>query len=343
VNYRSMISALAASIVLAGCSQAAAGNLNPGYANPSSRGAVRKPTVAGERSKADHGMLFIGYNEFSKVSVAIFSASKYEQVGSIPSAIRPFVSPNGELYALGGGGIEVFNKKLKLVRTLTRFIDDPRTVVFDSIGTVYVAQRTTIAIFPNGKQSRAYTIKARLATITVDPENNLYIGMSKKIAVYPPGSRKIAHIITQNVQDVLAMITDSRGNLYVGNQYPLGEGSVSVYNAPSGSYEYSLGHDQGIVTPIDFQVGADGNLYVLNGGWEHVPETITIYPLGGTTLLRTITSGLDVPSTILVDPSGYLYAANVLEVVVYAPGSSSVLHTIQPTSETEMDGLAFRP
>ena len=62
-----------------------------------------------------------------------------------------------------------------------------------------------------------------------------------------------------------------------------------------------------------------------------LPNSVVVYDANGT-VVRTITSGISgisYPNGIALDSKGYLYVANQQTVTIYAPGSSSLLRTLQ--------------
>jgi DNA-binding beta-propeller fold protein YncE len=72
-------------------------------------------------------------------------------------------------------------------------------------------------------------------------------------------------------------------------------------------------------------------------------NSITAYRPNHTKLLTKITSGVDVPLSVVLDAAGNVYVANenAATVTVYAPGSNAVLRTIATGPHTYRRALAF--
>ncbi|MGA8534187.1 MAG: NHL repeat-containing protein [Candidatus Tumulicola sp.] len=111
--------------------------------------------------------------------------------------------------------------------------------------------------------------------------------------------------------------TPAGDSLYVAN-----ESSVSVYSLQTGALLRVVPNGG----PRALAFDAKGNLYVANDR----ANTVTVYASGKTSVLRVITSGLDVPNALAFDRSGSLYVSNNHNdtVTVYAAGSSKILRTI---------------
>ena len=107
------------------------------------------------------------------------------------------------------------------------------------------------------------------------------------------------------------------GSLFVANRH-----AVTVYDLEGGGLIRSISNSD----PTAIAVNHEGNLFVAN----YQANTITVYAHGGTSVLRTITQGLDGPRALAFDRSENLYVANNLNktVTVYAPKSATILRTI---------------
>jgi DNA-binding beta-propeller fold protein YncE len=104
-----------------------------------------------------------------------------------------------------------------------------------------------------------------------------------------------------------------------------GNNTVTVYGRNSGKVVRTISK----VTPAALAFDAGGNLYIANkptssGG------SVNVYARDGIKLLRTISQGIDAPSSLVFDGQGNLYVSNVSgrAITVYAPGSKKVLRTI---------------
>ncbi len=129
-------------------------------------------------------------------------------------------------------------------------------------------------------------------------------------------------------------------DLYVANS---NDNSVTVY--AHGSKRLLRRISQGINRPTALAFDGSGNLYVTNAGCPvscspYVPSTVTVYAPGKTSVLRTISQGIYVPTALAFDGSGKLYVANYgcessscspsvpFAVTVYPAGKTSLLRTI---------------
>ena len=104
--------------------------------------------------------------------------------------------------------------------------------------------------------------------------------------------------VTKGVNEPFALALDSKGWLYVANdpRYGAGEslGSISVY-APGGSQP--LGKVR-VYNPVALALDPSDSVYVANPS-NH--SSVLVYSNGPTKLLRTITSGVNEPSALLID------------------------------------------
>jgi DNA-binding beta-propeller fold protein YncE len=156
---------------------------------------------------------------------------------------------------------------------------------------------TPVSVAP---QIGAHQSSARITSRPVTEGPNLYIANggypANTVTVYAPGSNSVLRTISQGVYQPQALAFDVGGNLYVAN--------YGCFSGPSCS--------------------------------PTVPSTVTVYAPGSTSVLRTISQGVNTPAALAIDGTGNLYVANPADypskgpstVTVYAPGSNTVLRTI---------------
>jgi hypothetical protein len=343
VNYRSIIAALAAGIMLAGCGQHNYSSIELPTPNLIAKSAN---TPAGKNAQ-----LYVGNWPYGKASyIDVYHPNRKKPLATITDGIDrplPAIGPDGRLYVANEGDATVTiydSAKHHLMQTLsTGNLMEPSKLAFDSIGTIYAQSPDGVAVFPNGSQQNEYTLPVRSFGLAVNSVNDLYVSTGTNVYGYKPGARKPFISLHKDLNSADALAIDTNDNLYIANENYKKKhdlGSVAVYNALTDTLEYVLTNAQGVHGPLDLLVGSDGNLYVINGGGG--PETITVYPLGRTTLVRTISSGINQPAGLAMDSSANLYVSNVgaNNVTVYAPNTTAVLRTITKGMD-EPYGLAF--
>jgi hypothetical protein len=330
VNYRSMIAALAAGVMLAGCSQ----SVNPSEAsNADSFNVPLRSEASHARAAGANGVIYVGNSlPAENPTVAIYNTPRNNQIASISDGANDpelSVSPKGDLYAASAihFQINVYGSNHKLLRTLTREVDGPRQVAFDSNGNVYVRELKKIVIFPNGRQDKLRSIREQALGMTIDSQNNLYLSNANgdEIDVFKPGSKTPSRVITDSVNGPGSLAIDSNGNLYVSMASSSQCGSVVVYSVTTKKVEYTI--SQGVCYPELLTVGGDGNLYILNAKIGQ-DGGVSIYPLGQNVLLRTVTDDINEPWGMTLDANYNLYVVSHTGVTVYASGQTGVLRTL---------------
>lgn len=332
MNRRSIAAALAAGIVLAGCGQnnsSTASNIDLPAAD---RAAMSADTRAGKNAQ-----LYVGNWPYGESFVSVYNTKKKGPLATITDGISrplPAIGPDGRLYVANEGNATVTiydSAKHHLMQTLsTGKLSEPTKLAFDSTGTIYALCPGGVVVFPSGSQQNEYILPGNRYGIAVDSMNDLYVSAGPKVYGYKPGARKHFVVLHDGISSAASIAVDPNDNLYIANsRYRKKDpGSVAVYNTVSNSLEYVLTNAQGVHGPTNVLVGSDGNLYVANGLGG--PQSVTVYPPGQTTLIRTITSGLDQPAGLAMDSSGNLYVSNLgaNDVTVYAPKTTAVLRTI---------------
>jgi sugar lactone lactonase YvrE len=313
-----------------------------------------------------------------------FSASTPAS-GANSSAARAPAS-SGSLAAIGGTNLYVANSGRrpgktpppgsvtvygldhgKLLQTITKGVDRPSTVAFDSV---------------------------RDLIVVANQEPQLGSGGSGSVAVYSPGSDAPAKVL-KGTDDPVSLAFDASGKIYVANDGPNYDAGIGVYNPnrakplraipgqygmhfprvlafdPSGNLYVANGptsFDSGVMYVVSvfapgqsiaervFEAGihyprallvSEGQLYVANAPpkrAKHPFGWISVYPLGLIYPYQTITEGIHTPDALAVDGSGNLYVANLNghSVTVYAPGGSVPIRTITDGA-TSPRALAIGP
>lgn len=338
MNYRSIIASLAAGIILTACS--ASGSSSAG-------GPALTPGRAASFSKASKvsQYLFVGNNpNHATGSVTVYDASKNNLVETLTDGVfEPLavaIGTDGYLYVANednGGTIGVYNSNWGLMRS-PRSAEIPYKLAFDSLNNLYVEAGSFVVGLPNARLPK-YKIRPR-GGIAVDTSNNLYVASIKAINVYKTGQKSpFKSIALSTRREDAQLSTDANGNLYAALYgEPSACGQVSVYSVVSDALEYTLGPSDGVCEPEQVAVGPDGNVYVLN--YNSSKSNVTVYSLGTTSKVRTISQGLATSNAMTFDETGNLYVSNRSNVTVYSPGSSSVLRTIT-TGIDSSDSLAF--
>lgn len=241
-----------------------------------------------------------------------------------------YVSNEGEIQGTGSVN-EYALKGTKEIRALTRRLTGPFRIVLDGLGNLYALDQTSVVVYEHANSKRVYRIPVRGYALAVDASNNLYVSTLFTVKIYAPGSRTPSRTITDGVDEADAFAFDSAGNLYVANGVggAYNCGTVTVYAPGSDSILYTINATKEICGPLRVAIDSANNLYVASGE-DTFPGAVDVFAAGTSTLLRTISQGINGPEALAFDRSGDLYVANYNgnTVTVYAPGSSSVLQTI---------------
>ena len=349
VSYRTIIAALAAGALIAGCSQNAVlsqSNASASLVQATNSLSVAKPSAGfkaprSASSKSDQYLFVANKTNYGTGYVTVYDTTQNNLVTTLtkdvgePSALG--VSPQGYLYVANQdnrGTVTVYGSKWNVTHTMNSSIL-PHSILFDSANNLYVGGQKYASVFPDARTPK-YKIRGT-GGLAVDAAGNVYISSKHEIDIYQPGKKKnYKSIPLSGTFSFGYLAIDSSGNLYVGST-PYGQcGSVAVYNTSTDSLEYTI--TDGICEPKQIAESPDGNIYVLNA--NNGSPSVTVYSPGTTTLLRTVTAGLNDSNAVTFDANGDLYVSNVANVTVYAPGSDSVLRTITDAINGS-DGVAF--
>jgi DNA-binding beta-propeller fold protein YncE len=285
-------------------------------------------TDVSRSSKDSNGHIYVGnFGGSSSVTVYNTTKNKLiDTVTNGVDQPAPFVNVRAELYVANyrSQSVTVYQgAHHKLVRTLTRQIQAPRQVAFDPKNNAYVLTDRKVLIFPDGRQTKLKSIKIHASAIATDPSGNLYVANDSETFVFKSGQQTPFHTITKGLIGTIYLLTDNSGDLFAANFGASGDpcGSVTVYNTANWKLTRTI--TNGICSPNHLAIASDGTLFVLNEG-----ANVVAYPPGTSTPSESITQGLDGPSSIAVDENGTLYVANRTSVTVYASGETTVMRTI---------------
>ncbi len=340
MNHRSIIAALIAGILLAGCSIPGNG-LGAGVLGAGS------PRSATEQSRGKSATLFVA----NGADVAIYDA----QTGAYKKAICKGGSTVRSLFTTSNGYAIVGRPQSAVVsiyggprkRELQKIrIPHPIAMATDADGDLFILsvhKGKRVEVFAPGSSlpydpTPVRTISSGVGNalnITVDTAGNLYVpnwgvNRGKNVTIYAPGSSTPTRTISQGISGPYAVALDPANNVYVSNDGSgTGEhGSVTVYAAGTTTLLSTI--TLGIAFPHSLAFDGSGNLYVANLGVpDYGGEGVTAYAPKTFNLIRTITSGIDSPGGIAFDNTGDLFVPNFYAAVtVYSPNSDMLTQTI---------------
>ncbi|MGB8910607.1 MAG: hypothetical protein WCC84_17825 [Candidatus Cybelea sp.] len=178
-------------------------------------------------------------------------------------------------YHSGNSSINVYEAgTTKLLRTITKGIDIPLSLAFDTTGNLYVADgaypHPGVTVYAPGSSKPLRKLTKGLtgpSEIAFDPSNNLFVmnvpaNGTQSIIEYEAESDKVLRKITNGVSSPQAIAVDGSGTLYVSNTPYPSQGWVSVYAPGASTPSYRIESD--MHDPQLLAVDGEGNLYVGN-------------------------------------------------------------------------------
>ena len=195
----------------------------------------------------------------------------------------------------------------------------------DSAGepTLYASGTGGAAIFAAGGATFLRKIRPKAGPVATDRSGRLYVAGETPTAVdvYENRGGRLAWKVRTKPNGGGILALDHSGDLYEN----CGDSNLCEYGP----------HNKGLIRQIRgsgslLVLDTAGNLYLAAGIHD-----VAIYAPGSTSPVRTITSGIDYPHLLALDPQGNLYVANGYigsqpspNVAVFAPGGSSPARTI---------------
>ena len=221
-------------------------------------------------------------------------------------------------YGTGNGSVGVYERGTKkLLRSITKGIDLPVSVAFDTDDNLYVANasytKPAVTVYAPGSSEPQRRLTRGLAVpsaIGLDPSNNVFVmnnpvNGSPSVVEYKAASSKVLRTISNGIASPQAIALDGSGTLYVANAPGSTGGWISVY--PSGASAPSYQIKIAVNDPIALTVDGEGNLYVGNDGPDNPPRyvgTICVYASNARRPLRCVRGErrFDQPSWLAVGP-----------------------------------------
>jgi 6-phosphogluconolactonase (cycloisomerase 2 family) len=247
--------------------------------------------------------------------------------------------------------VTVYGKqRANLIFKLNRKLGRTYSLLMDSSGDLYVANSHGVTEYPPAAKSPSRVLRGtNYPAMALDSAGDLFAGSGHAIDVYTPGATSPSRQITYDVNGPTAMLFDSSGNLYVANQGADPDPAVEVY-APgqsiptrsivgfSGPVAMALDHEgnlyvadrdakmisvfaagtasllrtlQVAVPSVPSSLAFDTSDHLYAADQDSVSGQIDVFKSQSSTILRTITSGVDGPEALTLDSQGRLYVANL--------------------------------
>jgi DNA-binding beta-propeller fold protein YncE len=219
-------------------------------------------------------------------------------------------------YHSGNSSINVYEAgTTKLLRTITKGVDSPLSLAFDTTGNLYVADgaypHPAVTVYAPGSSKPLRKLTKELtgpSEIAFDPSNNLFVmngtasGSQQSVIEYAAESDKVLRKITNGVSSPQAIAVDGSGTLYVSNTPYPSQGWVSVYAPGASTPSYQITSDMN--DPQLLTVDDEGNLYVGNDYYGSSDSgSLCVYAPKAKTPLRCVaTRQYSFPYALAVKP-----------------------------------------
>jgi hypothetical protein len=173
------------------------------------------------------------------LALALGSCSAAVSVPNLESAAGRTAATNRAVYVAYPGGVQVYGPRAnRLITTITRGVDEPSALLFDRLGTLYVANAgdNTVSAYATGKSVsvRRYT-NGVAKPVDLAAKASLYVLNTKgtgSVAIYSRSTGRLRQTITMGIHMPYEVAVDPSSNLYVENNSRLGGVSPSIRRAP---------------------------------------------------------------------------------------------------------------
>jgi hypothetical protein len=259
---------------------------------------------------------------------------------------------SGNLYVANSTGVNEGDvtvyapKSVNLLRTLTGIVGEPKGLVANAAGRLYVVAQDRVGccqlegtggIYPpraTAPKHELHGLSGFAHSPLLDPSGNLYVGNFSVfpgwVSVYDAGRLHPSRVINNGIGLPIGLALAPNGDLVVLNGLFNGSYDVTVY--PAGGNAPSLTITAGLHRCTAVAVDADSNIYIANDKNKRFHGSVTMYLSGQATVSQSIETGITFPAALAFDGSGRLYVANSPDkgastLVVFPAGSSVPLHT----------------
>ena len=266
MDYRSIIAALAAGVMLVGCSTQGA---SPG------RSTLDPQTNVGPSSHTDRHQKQYYYFVLYPTGVDLYTGEPrlVRVVGNTDTPAAIAVDGKGRLFVANdkANNVTVYAYKGKtLLQTVSDGVAQPRAVAVDSSGTLYVANKSDVTVYKGARLKNAYKLHVKTVnTVTVDQNNNVYFrtvaNNQPELLVYAPNAKSPKVVITEGVASDGPVTVGSDGTVFVGNRSKnasCGKSSVTEYRV--GATSPSLTVTDGICDPSAITLDQANDMLIAN-------------------------------------------------------------------------------
>jgi len=206
------------------------------------------------------------------------------------------------------------NGTMAKTRTVYKNVNGPRSIAFDTLGDLYVANNTNITEYsetsatPNTVIATISTGVSNPKVIAIDSNNNLYVGNAGNNTVSKYAQLGGGTVSSTPTWTASAGVSSPIAIAFQGNGYitvaEAGNNTVTNYAMSTGANGRTI--STGISNPQALAFDSAGNLYVANYG----NSTVTDYAPYAITPQFTITSNITQPNALVIDANGVLWVGN---------------------------------
>ena len=217
------------------------------------------------------------------------------------------------------------------IRILSKGINRAAAMAFDSAGNLYVITGSkTVVVFPPGSTDPSETIapysnqhvRQRPINIAIDGSDNVYLlafaDLHSNVMILAPDHKTVLAAFQVPGEDAYFAL-DSQRNVYISGST---RNKIYVY-APLGA---SLLRSIPAKVPQYLWIDRSDNVYVAQG--TQYLNRVSIFAAGSAKLLRTLTQGMNGPTSVITDNAGRVYVGNSGWVSVFNPNSSQLSRKI---------------
>lgn len=220
------------------------------------------------------------------------------------------------------------NGQITPLATIQNGITSPQALIFDSAGTLFVANQTgSVSVYAVPYNQAPVTITNgvnRPQALALDAHGNLFVangGGSNTVTVYaPPYGGRPSQIVSSSVDDPVSLALDASANLFVLNA---AANTVTEYAAPYAGTPTII--SKGLNAPNSLALDSHGNLFVAN--LNSTPNSVVEYTQPFTNQsapAATITNGVNEQGVITLSSSANLFVPN--------QGANTVTEYVAPYS-----------